>query len=669
MGGGLLNLVATGELNVILNGNPQKTFFKTTYAKYKNFGLQRFNIPFRDLNGISFFNDSKFRFRIPYNGDLLTDTFFSLYIPDIYSPIYTIPIPRYAEGPNQGQPINPDLSGLIYCQPYEFKWIENLGVQTIKQVTYYIDGRPIQQYSGQYLYCKAQRDLSKDKLDLFNRMIGNTTDFTDPANFGSRNGNYPSASWGGLSSKEWPDGMEPSIRGRTIFVPLYLWETFSSYQSFPLISLYYSKLEIEVELRPFQELCLVRDLDYFERWVSDISMVTQIPNPKNCNNVFKYYDPPYIRPNFEDYRYSVPFFLLPPPEGSFCIGDQKFFYNPTPGFLQQTNTQQFLQGLIEVWYSPNIAFAPIQNVSLIATYAFLDEEERVRMAGLPQEYLVKQVFEKTIYNVQGTRRENVDATGLTVSWMWFFQRTDVVLRNEWSNYSNWPYNNKMPYPCILSVDISYTLTDLISVNTPYISPSEPFYTPVNVSDAYNGCMQYITGPVHPGNAKDIMVDWGLYCDNLERESILPVGVNNYLEKYLTIEGAAEDGIYCYNFNIEKNTNLQPSGCMNMRKFTEVAFEFTTIDPYREMLPEEYITEYELASYKITKNCNNVGLDFSGAWLDIDKYFNQESPGGEINVLDDPKYTDFDYNFNLHIMEEKYNVLQFSGGMARYLFPV
>jgi hypothetical protein len=668
MGGGLLNLVASGELNVILNGNPQKTFFKTTYPKYKNFGIQRFNIPFKDLNSINLFNDSKFRFTIPLNGDLITDTFFSIYFPDIYSPIYTIPIPRHSEGSETGKPISKDLSGLIYCQPYEFKWIENLGVQTIKQVTYYIDGRPIQQYSGQYLYCKAQRDLSKDKLDLFNKMIGNVKEFTDPANWGGRNGNYPSVSWSGLSRQEWPNGLEPSIRGRRIFVPLYLWETFSSYQSFPIVSLYYSKLEIEIELRPFNELCLVRDLDYFERWVADISMVTQIPSGKNCSNVFKYYDPPYIRPNFEDARYFVQFFLLPPPEKSFCIGDQYFSYNATPGPDQQINTQQFLKNLSNTWYSPNIGFAAIQDISIIATYAFLDEEERVKFTGLPQEYLVKQVFEKTIPNVQGVRREPVDAIGLTVSWMWYFQRTDVVLRNEWSNYSNWPYNNQMPYPCILSSDLSYSLVDLMSINTPYINPIEPFYTPVNVSDAVNGCLQYITGPTHPGNVKDIMVDWGLYCDNLERESIMPAGVNNYLEKYLITEGAAKDGIYCYNFNIEKNTNLQPSGCMNMRKFTQVAFEFTTIDPYREMLPEEYINEYELASYKIKKNCTNRGLDFSEAWLDVDNYFNQKAPGGEIDVVEDSKYTNFDYNFNLHIMEERYNILQFSGGMARYLFP-
>ena len=40
MAGGLLNLVAVGSQNVILNGNPKTSFFKNVYKKYTNFGLQ-----------------------------------------------------------------------------------------------------------------------------------------------------------------------------------------------------------------------------------------------------------------------------------------------------------------------------------------------------------------------------------------------------------------------------------------------------------------------------------------------------------------------------------------------------------------------------------------------------------------------------------------------------
>ena len=42
MAGGLLQLVSQGQQNVILNSNPEKTFWKATYLKYTNFGKQSF---------------------------------------------------------------------------------------------------------------------------------------------------------------------------------------------------------------------------------------------------------------------------------------------------------------------------------------------------------------------------------------------------------------------------------------------------------------------------------------------------------------------------------------------------------------------------------------------------------------------------------------------------
>ena len=38
MPGGLLNIAATGNQNIIIHGNPTKTYFKSTYAKHTNFG-------------------------------------------------------------------------------------------------------------------------------------------------------------------------------------------------------------------------------------------------------------------------------------------------------------------------------------------------------------------------------------------------------------------------------------------------------------------------------------------------------------------------------------------------------------------------------------------------------------------------------------------------------
>ena len=103
----------------------------------------------------------------------------------------------------------------------------------------------------------------------------------------------------------------------------------------------------------------------------------------------------------------------------------------------------------------------------------------------------------------------------------------------------------------------------------------------------------------------------------------------------------------------------------MSKFSEVSFEFTTIDPYREMLPD---TSIEDGGLNINNNCLNQSQDYLQAWRDPGSYFKGASLGGAVVSVIEPTYIDFNYNYNLHIMEERYNILEFSGGMAKLLFP-
>jgi len=74
-GGGLLNLVATGNQNVILFGNPTKTFFKAKYAKHTNFGLQKFRLDYDGLRKLRMHEESHFEFKVKRYGDLLMDTY------------------------------------------------------------------------------------------------------------------------------------------------------------------------------------------------------------------------------------------------------------------------------------------------------------------------------------------------------------------------------------------------------------------------------------------------------------------------------------------------------------------------------------------------------------------------------------------------------------------
>jgi hypothetical protein len=275
MAGGLLNLVSAGQQNIILNGNPSKTFWKATYQKYTNFGLQKFRVDFQGSKSLRLTEESTFDFKIPRYADLLMDTYLSIVLPNIWSPILP---PQKVTMPD---------GSLNYTDwaPYEFKWIENLGAQMISRITITCGNQKLQEYSGQYLLSMVQRDFSDVKKNLFNEMIGNIPELNDPGNSGSRINSYPNAYY--TTS---PSGAEPSIRGKILYIPLNAWFNLKTQMAFPLVALQYNELQISVTFRPINQIFMIRDVfDY-------------------VNNF------PYIAPNFNQYYMQMYRFLQTPPD-------------------------------------------------------------------------------------------------------------------------------------------------------------------------------------------------------------------------------------------------------------------------------------------------------------------------------------------------------------------
>ena len=275
MAGGLLNLVSSGQQNIILNGNPSKTFWKATYQKYTNFGLQKFRVDYQGAKTLRLTEESTFDFKIPRYADLLMDTYLSVEMPNIWSPI--IP-PREVTQPD---------GSLNYTDwaPYEFKWIENLGAQMISRITITCGNQKIQEYSGQYLLSMVQRDFSDVKKDLFYEMIGSVPELNDPGNAGTRVNAYPNAYY--TTS---PAGAEPSIRGRILYIPLNTWFNLKTQMAFPLVALQYNELQISITFRPINQIFMIRDVfDYINNF-------------------------PYIAPNFNQYYMQMYRFLQTPPD-------------------------------------------------------------------------------------------------------------------------------------------------------------------------------------------------------------------------------------------------------------------------------------------------------------------------------------------------------------------
>ena len=561
MAGGLMQLVAIGQQNVILNGNPSKTFFKSTYKKYTNYGLQNFRLDYEGTPTLSLTTESTFNFKVKRYADLLMDSYISITLPSIWSPI--IPPQSYT---------NPDGTiGYTDWAPYEFKWIENLGAQIISRITINCGNQQLQQYSGQYILASALRDFSGQKLALFNEMIGNVSEINDPGNYGARTNAYPNAYY--TTS---PAGAQPSIMGRTLYIPLGAWFNNVTTQAFPLVALQYNELQISVSFRPINEWFTIRD-------VMD-----------HANNF------PVVAPNFNQFYMQFYRFLQTPPDeilGPTSYVDTRVLWNA--------------------------------DINLNCTYCFLSNDEAELFAKNEQKYLFKQVYEKPYYNITGQNKIDIDSLGMVISWMFYFQRSDANLRNQWSNYTNWPYNY-MPQ----DVTPASTAGDIPNPDTtskyPLLGPG------LNPDGTLSGL--YTTGVYNPQNLRTILIALGILLDGQYRENILPEGVFNYVQKYVRTAGNAPNGLYCYNFCLNTDPfQTQPSGAMNMSRFTNVQFEFTTIsppvDPYAQVLTI----------------CDPTTVDIIG--------------------INKPTWRIYDYNFNLFLIEERTNMVTFIGGNAGLLYAV
>ena len=134
-----------------------------------------------------------------------------------------------------------------------------------------------------------------------------------------------------------------------------------------------------------------------------------------------------------------------------------------------------------------------------------------------------------------------------------------------------------------------------------------------------------------------MTMWGFSLDGTVRETVRHAGIENYSEKYVRTVGNGKDGLYCYNFCLDTDPfRYQPTGAMNLSKFNTVEWEFDTIQPI----------DASFVSVSVT-------CDASGTPI------NPHPP----TSADKGYWKTFKYSYNLHIMEERYNMLVCENGIG------
>ena len=465
--------------------------------------------------------------------------------------------------------------------PYEFKWIEYLGAMMIDKVSITCGNYTLQEYSGEYLLSIVQRDFSEEKKELFYRMTGHTQEMNDPANSGARVNTYPNAYY-----TESENGSEPSIRGRQLLIPLNAWFSLKSQNAVPLASLQYNELFINITFRPIQQLFKIRDVLDHE------------------NNY------PYVAPNFNQPHMQFYRFLQTPPDVQLGVDS-----------YDDTRT---------LWNA---------DIHLMCTYGYLSDEERRVFFQREQKYLIKQVKENTFKNVVGSSKIKLDTTGIIPNIMFCLKRSDIFMRNEWTNKTNWPYNY-IPYDIYPAP--SSTFNYLSNVTHPIFRQhaNSPNVESLSVAPGVNADGNltgwYITGDYQAENQKDILESAAILFNGEYRENLLPDTVFNYMEKYTRTSGNAEDGLYCYTFAVNDSAyQLQPSGAADLTQVPKLELELNTIvpplDPHAQTLAI----------------CDPDTNDFVG--------------------VNKPSWRLYDYNYDLTVFQEMYNILHFTGGNCGMMF--
>jgi hypothetical protein len=390
-GGGLFSLVAYGAQNVLLSGNPDFTYFYKTYKKYAHFAEESVTFAMDGPQDLSYNQPIQVRFKLQRVADLVRDIYFVFDLPDIYC--------KYIES-------FPTKTGR--ASQTNFSWANYIGCHIIQNIGFYIGGQKIQEFNGDYITVKAQCDLNKDAYQKWQTIVGNIPELYDPANGtyagGSTRTGYPlvyNNNGQGNSTTTPANVNRPSIRGRQLQVPIPFWFSETTFGALPLVALQFHECEIQITLRPINELYRVLD-----------------------NNGYQ------VAPG---YTYNASPIELQP-ENIFYTSASDISDVTINNFLTDIGTPI---PLLNTW--------PL-NPRIELTYVYVTDEERLQFSSESLQYLVRQVTLYSFDSIVSRQFVELNTHNPIERILIVPRRSDSLLyRNQNNNYTNWINPNKPPF--------------------------------------------------------------------------------------------------------------------------------------------------------------------------------------------------------------------------------
>lgn len=220
----LLQLVAIGNEDYMICGNPQMTFWKNVYLKYTNFSIERVeNLPITSSK-YNYDSHTEIIFKINQNyGDMIGKVIFSIEFPDIYS--------HY---------------------PYNFKWISNIGNYIIKNAYLIINDKIIETIDSNVIniYNETNTNLKNESINSSIISIDNTYDYVSN---NKKNNDYTISNIDKIDENY---SHLPSINSKKIYIDIPFF--FNKNKAYlPVNCLDKSDIKIKLDLRPINELFII----------------------------------------------------------------------------------------------------------------------------------------------------------------------------------------------------------------------------------------------------------------------------------------------------------------------------------------------------------------------------------------------------------------------------
>lgn len=442
MPGGLIQLVAFGAQNILLNGNPSVSFFKKVYKTHTNFSMESMRVIF-DKSYIQYNDSTVLISKIKRNADLVQNIYFSFEIPDIK---------KIVKRDGNAKIIGDD-----------FRFVKNLGEAMIDNYFIYIGGSIIDKQYGEWLHIWNELSIESSKRYGYDKLIGNIPEIYLPDPFNRlQNGSI-------------------QIEKQRFFVPLTFWFNRNPGLALPLIALQYHEVEIHVVLRPYKELFTINESkpsswnSYFESHILDIN--------------------PYLEVN----------------------------------------------------------------------YIFLDTSERNFFATSAQDYLIEQIIQIPILNLNKFATSELTLQNPVKEIIWVLKRNDVDQHNRWFEYIDYDYEDVREY--------------------------------LDDNDECN-CENYT-------REKEILKNAKFIFNGIDRFEEKDSAYFNLVQPYQHHTVIPKAGIYVYSFSLFPE-RFQPSGACNMSRINKIQLQTE-----RCAIPTGKTYKYDMFVYVVNYNFLRVTAGLAG----------------------------------------------------------